>query len=179
MILVLIFAGLALTALVVLHRAARGHVASVQSLEELEACALPVDLDAFRNLVDPAEEDYLRTHLSPAEFRRIQRRRLRAALTYVRRASHNAAVLVRLGEAARESSDPEVTRAGQDLVNSALRMRLYTTQVQARLFLLILVPGAPLSLTSVADRYQALRERVGRLCRLQQPAYAGRISAAL
>ncbi|MFZ0802262.1 MAG: hypothetical protein WAN70_08850, partial [Terriglobales bacterium] len=48
-----------------------------------------VDLRAFRNLTDPEEEEYLRLNLPPADFRRIQRERLRAAVEYIRCAAFN------------------------------------------------------------------------------------------
>ncbi|PYQ43466.1 MAG: hypothetical protein DMG99_06570, partial [Acidobacteria bacterium] len=38
----------------------------------------PLDLEAFRNLTDAAEDEYLRRHLRPADFRRVRRERLRA-----------------------------------------------------------------------------------------------------
>ncbi len=44
---------------------------------------IPVDLEAFENLTDPEEEQYLRANLSPAEFRGVQRSRIRAAKMYV------------------------------------------------------------------------------------------------
>ena len=54
----------------------------------------PIDVAAFRNLVDPAEHDYLRRRLPPSEFRVVQRKRLRATAAYVLVAGRNAAVLV-------------------------------------------------------------------------------------
>ncbi len=38
----------------------------------------PIDLEAFRNLTDPAETAYLRHRLPASEFRTVQRARLRA-----------------------------------------------------------------------------------------------------
>src|ERR1035438_2128544 len=40
---------------------------------------IPVDLEAFENLTDPEEEQFLRVNLSPAEFRGVQRARARPA----------------------------------------------------------------------------------------------------
>jgi hypothetical protein len=60
----------------------------------------PIDIEAFRNLIDPAEDGYLRRRLPPAQFRVVRRERLRAMAAYVHVAGSNAAVLVRVGEAA-------------------------------------------------------------------------------
>ncbi len=158
---------------------ARGRAADVHDLEELPARTQPVDLAAFRNLTDPAEEEYLRAQLPAKEFRRLQRERLRAALEYVGRAAGNAALLVRLGEAARRSPDPAVAQAARELVDDALRLRLYALLAGAKLRARLLLPGARLSPASLLDRYQRLTEAVGRLSRAQKPSFAGRISAAL
>lgn len=169
----------ALAAVVFLLRVARGHGTSVRDLEELPGKTQPVDLAAFRNLTDPAEEEYLRTHLPPREFRRLQRERVRAALEYLGRAARNAALLVRLGEAARSHPDPAVAQAARELVDDALRLRLYALLAGAKLRARLLLPGARLSPASLLDRYQRLTEAVGRLSRAQKPSFAGRITAAL
>lgn len=179
MITVLILGLFALAMMAVLLLAVRGQSATVGDLREVEACTHPVDLEAFRNLTDPEEERYLRERLAPAEFRAVQRERLRAALGYIERAAHNASILLRVGEAARANADPEIARAAADLVESALRLRLYALLAEGLLRAHILVPGARWSPARVAADYQGLRERVARLSRLQLPAQAGRISAAL
>src|SRR5215470_2712651 len=43
-----------------------------------------LDIEAFRNLVDPEEEAFLRARLPVAEFKKIKRERARVALAYVR-----------------------------------------------------------------------------------------------
>src|SRR5258708_8803584 len=63
----------------------------------LAAKIQPIDVEAFRNLVDPAEDAYLRRRLPALEFRRVQRQRLRSMAAYVQTAGRNAAVLVRMG----------------------------------------------------------------------------------
>ena len=47
----------------------------------------PIDIEAFRNLLNPAENDYLRRRLRASEFRMVQRERLRAAAAYIRDAT--------------------------------------------------------------------------------------------
>lgn len=179
MMLPLIIALLALAMVGMLLKAARGQSAAVRNLQELEGRTQPVDLDAFCNLTDPQEEEYLRESLAPDDFRAIQRERLRAALGYVQRAAHNASVLLRLGEAARENADPEIARVAADLVQSALKLRTYSLFAVGLLRARILVPDVRWSPARVAADYRGLREQVARLCRLQLPERAGQISAAL
>jgi hypothetical protein len=175
----LILGAFGLAMLVVLLLAVRGQSVTACNLLELEGRTQPVDLEAFRNLTDPEEERYLKEQLAPAEFRALQRERLRAALQYVRRASRNASILLRVGESARGSADPQVARAAGELVDGAVQLRMYALLAQGLLHARILVPGARWSPTRVATDYQSLRERVGRLSRLQRPEQAGRIAAAL
>ena len=40
----------------------------------------PIDIDAFRNLINPIEDEYLRRRLPPSQFRMVRRERLRARL---------------------------------------------------------------------------------------------------
>jgi hypothetical protein len=108
-----------------LFLAVRGRGATVNDIAELHGKTQPVDLHAFRNLTSPVEEQFLREQLSSREFRWIQRQRLLAAIAYLDCVSHNSAVFLRLGEAARRSPNPQVSDAGLLLFNDALRVRLY------------------------------------------------------
>jgi len=169
---------IALMALVLIY-AVRGKTSPVAEWDDLIGHTRPVDIDAFRNLIDPAEEDFLRQNLPPGEFRVIQRERLRAAVEYVSCAAHNAAVLVRLGEAARASSDPKIAQAGRQLLDSALRLRLYALLSMIRLYLGIAFPGAHLSAGTLADNYQHLSTLAGHLVFMQHPNRASGLPAIL
>lgn len=179
MTLSLIIVGSAAALALLLWVAARGQAAAVRELDELAGHTRPVDLAAFRNLVDPAEEAYLRAHLPPRVFREVQRERLRAAAEYVARAAQNAAVLLRLGQAMRHAEGAEVSGAARELMENALRLRVYALLALMLLYARMAVPGARLSPTGIVDRYEGLVERLGRLSRLRQPAYSSRISAAV
>jgi len=136
----------------------------------------PVDLGAFRNLMDPEEEEYLRLKLDPAEFRRIQRERLQAAVEYVKCAAFNAGVIMQFAEAARHSSDPSTAQAAVRLIENAIRLRTYAFQAIPRLYLGILFPGRRISPAQVAESYEQMTRQVVVLG-LQYPT--GEISAAL
>src|SRR5437660_101196 len=66
----------------------------------------PLDVEAFRNLLSPSDDAFLRQHLSASDFRLVQRARLRAMAAYVQEAGRNAAVLIRIGQAAMAAADP-------------------------------------------------------------------------
>jgi len=169
----------ALVVVGVLIRAVRRRRYPVPDLQALEAYTRPVDLAAFRNLIDPAEEDYLRENLPTGEFHSLQRERLRAALEYVRRTAYNGAVLLRVGEAARRDPNPEVAAAARTLVNDALRLRMNAMLAMVVLYGRIAMPGARISVGRVTDIYENLTQGLVRLTRLQDPAQAARVSAAV
>jgi hypothetical protein len=166
-------------AIVFLLVVARGQAREISKIEDLPGRTRPVDIEAFRNLMDPAEERYLREQLPPREFRRVHRLRMLAAVEYVERAAANAAILIRLGEAARTSADPELARAGQRLADTALRVRVYALLVETKLYIAAVLPGANLSLAPLVDRYAGMTDVAGTLTRLQNPSMAGRIAAEL
>ena len=175
LILVLI-AGLALTFF--LFRI-RGFRVTLSESSKLADHLLAVDLDAFRNLVDPDEEQYLREHLPPAEFRSIQRQRLRAALDYIGGVSHNASILLRFGQTARLSHDPRVAEAARQLVDDAVRLRLYALVAAAKLCARIVFPDTLLEPVGIVDSYQSVIHRATLLGRLQDPTKAALLSKAL
>ena len=138
-----------------------------------------VDLEAFRNLVDAEEEEFLRLSLPAAEFRAIQRQRLRAALDYLLAVSRNAALLLHLGQAARRNADARIGEAGQSLVDNALRLRLYSALAICKLCLRMAFPGAVLQPAGIAERYQQMTDGAAQLGRLQYPSKGALISRAL
>jgi len=159
----------ALATLFVLLRLARSRALAVRWLQEPGTHLRSVDLEAFRNLIDPSEEQFLRAHLPPAEFRSIQRQRVRAAVEYVSAVAHNAKVLLRLGQAARLSSDPSLAASGESLVETALQLRFTAFRSLALLYLRIILPGGHVSLSGVAERYELITGQVVMLG-LRQPA---------
>jgi hypothetical protein len=119
-----------------------------------------VDIEAFRNLIDPEEAHYLRSQLPVDEFRKIHRERLRAALEYVRCAAQNAAILLKVAEAARRSTEPATAEAAEKLVDNAIRLRLYAFKVIPRLYLAMLLPIHALRPLGVADRYEQMTRQI-------------------
>ena len=156
-----------------------GRNSSVNRLEDLVGRTRPVDLDAFRNLVNPEEEDFLRANLLPRQFRAVQRERMRAALEYIQNTAHNAAFLLRMGEAATRNPDPRIARAGRQLIDHALRLRAYALLSGAKLYVRMVFPEARLSYGRIADNYQHLSALASQITLMQHPTQAARLSALL
>ncbi len=179
MILPLTLVAVALAILLLLLYLEGGHHSSVGRMEDLAGHTRPVDIDAFRNLMDPKEDAFLRAHLRPREFRAIQRERARSAMDYIRNTAHNATYLLRLGEAAAQNADPRIALAGRQLVDSALRLRAYALLSRAQLYLRMALPGARFSYGKLADNYQHLSGLASQLALMQHPTQVARLSALL
>jgi hypothetical protein len=173
MIITFVLVVAALLALFFLIRLAKGRGFSALPVADPKSRIRPVDVRAFRNLIDPAEESYLRQNLPPAEFAAIHRERLRAAIIYIAAASHNAAILMRVGEAARRSPEPEIVQAGDKLVDSAIRLRLFAFRAMAKLYVGILLPNVPVSALSLAESYERMTGLGFALNRLQSSSKTG------
>jgi hypothetical protein len=151
------------------------------SKAELESQIEPIDVAAFRNLIDPAEDEYLRRHLSAAQFRVTQRARLRARAAYVRVASRNAAVLIRMGQTALATSDArapnEVREAALRLVNDALLLRRNAGFALVRIYADMAWPNRSATTAGLIDRYERLSDSAMLLGRLRNPGVAVRVTA--
>jgi hypothetical protein len=145
----------------------------------LAATIRPIDIEAFRNLINPAEDDYLRRRLPPAQFRMVRRERLRAMAAYVHIAGRNAVALVQVGESALDGGDPRLAGAALQLVNDALLLRRNTTVARLRICLALAWPGSRFGAVRVVDRYERLSSAAMLLGRLQNPAVPVRLSALL
>jgi hypothetical protein len=127
-----------------------------------------IDIEAFRNLVDPAEEEFLRCALSPREFRVIKRERAWATLAYVRCAGRAAVLFATAGQAAQRSSDPQIAESGMQIAHRALRLRLYSLRASLRLLSQAVLPGnSNQPLSSLIDEYERTAETLLRLGRLR------------
>lgn len=164
--------GFSAVVVLVLVRAVLRHHHLVPDVNSAANSMQALDLEAFRNLVDPVEEDYLRNHLSPEVFHSIQRKRMRAALEYVRRTAYNAAILLHLGEAARQNSNPQLATAAGELIADAMQLRINAKLAILVLYTRIVFPGAHISVGRVTRTHEMLASGLRHLGRLQDPAHA-------
>ncbi len=153
----------------------RGTPGRVRTASDLMGRMQALDLAAFRNLMDVQEEAYLRRSLPPGDYRQVQRARLMAASAYLRRAAANAAVLLRLGEATRDSSDAAIALAGRTLSEHALQLRIQSLMALVQIHVAWAWPGASLELAGVTEGYEQVAGSAMRLGRLQEPARASAV----
>jgi hypothetical protein len=114
---------------------------------------LPLDLEAFRNLTDPEEVRFLRVNLSPQEFRKIQRMRLRAAAAYISVISQNAGRMVVIGRSVSAHPHAEVAAAGLDVVHRGLKLKLRCSLSLLKLNVTMIWPTLRSPSSGIADRY--------------------------
>jgi hypothetical protein len=122
----------------------RGYTDKFESLDELSSRIEPINVEALRNLLDPAQDDYFVRHLNPRDLRWVRRHRNLVAIEYVRRIARNAAQVIRVAELATRSSSREIASAGSRIANSALRTRLLALKTLSMLWLGVVIPGRPL-----------------------------------
>jgi hypothetical protein len=163
-----VFVSLGLLALLGLLVLAKGRAGSTGGVEKLTGQLRPVDIEAFRNLIDIHEEQYLRANLPGGEFRRVQRERVLAAIGYISCAAQNAAILVRIGDAARRSPDPATAAAGEKLVDTAIRLRLSAFHAMAKLYLALILPLPRISPVRLVESYEQMTRLVVMLSVFQQ-----------
>ncbi|MGA3195806.1 MAG: hypothetical protein ABSD39_12460 [Terriglobales bacterium] len=124
---------------------------------------IPVDLEAFQNLTDPEEEQFLRTSLSPPEFRSVQRIRIRAAKLYVVALSDNAGSMMRLGNSASLQADQAIVALGRDIAKRALSLKMWCAVLQLRLTAALVFPTILSPTGGIADQYLAVTYMAAKL----------------
>jgi hypothetical protein len=167
----------AVVALGIILRIAVTQSSLAKGTGSLAVAIRPIDVEAFRNLISPEEDEFLRVHLPMAQFRMVRRERLRAMAAYVQVAGRNATALVRIGEAALAGGDARIAEAAQQLVNDALLLRRNATVALARIYIALAWPNSGLAAVRVVERYERLNGAAMLLGRLQNPAVPVRISA--
>jgi hypothetical protein len=139
----------------------------------------PIDIEAFRNLADPAEDTYLRRRLPDSDFRKVQRERLRAMAAYIQLAGRNAAVLIHVAQSALVSNAPDTAEAAQRLLNDALLLRRNAAVALFKIYVTLAWPSSSSSASPILAGYERLSGSAMLLGRLQNPAAPVRISATL
>jgi hypothetical protein len=177
MTLAIVFVILAALSLILILRVTLSRSLRIPAGRSLASQIQPIDVAAFRNLIDPGEDAYLRRRLPAGEFRAVRRERLRAMASYVQTARRNAAILVRIGQTASSANDAHTAEAARQLVDSALLLRSNTTLAIVRIYVALAWPHSGLAATPVLESYERLSSSAMLLGRLQNPASPVRISA--
>lgn len=137
----------------------------------------PVDVEAFRNLADPNDCEYLRDRLPRAEFRQVQRMRLLAMAAYVQAVGRNAVVLIRIGQLAMNSDQPEMLKAARKLTDEAMLLRRNASVAMLRIYSGLIWPNAGFAAAPILEGYERLSGSAMLLGRLQNPTATVRICA--
>jgi hypothetical protein len=178
MTLAIILVVAAVVALILILHVAVPSSVQVSADKSLASLIQPIDVEAFRNLADPAEDDYLRQRLPASELRRVRRERLRALAVYVQIVAQNAAVLIHVGQSALNSGDSRATTAARELVDDALLLRRNAAFALFRIYIALAWPNGGSAAGPVLDGYRHLHGSAMLLGRLQNPATPVRISAS-
>ena len=148
------FVLIALVLLAVFVALAVRRVHESRDLDAALATIRALDIEAFRNLVNPEEEEFLRTNLSAAEFRAVKRERTLAALAYVSSLADVSLQFARFGGAAQQNPDPALAALGRQIATSGTYLRLRALDARARLTLSLAFPALPSRpLRSLLDQY--------------------------
>jgi hypothetical protein len=163
MVSTLIILALAVSSLALVWAILRPAGSEIRTLDDWETKKYDVNLEAFRILLDPAEEEYLRRSLPPGEFRHFQKRRLALALRSLELVGKNAAMLLKLGQLAKAGANPALAKEAEDLIYGALRLRVNLWHVQPYLWLKWIFPGWTLPVPALAMPYEELLSYLGRI----------------
>ena len=127
----------------------------------------PVDLKAFRTLMDRDDELFLRASLPRGKFFHLKRERIRVTLGYVSRIAANASAVVRMSEASRLSPMPEVAAAATQVMELATQIRMQCILAMTKLSLEYAIPSLQFTPAMLVPKYQTLRDNWSRLGDLQ------------
>lgn len=162
----LIVIALALCAIGLFYMAVRGRTKGARQ------AVRPVDLKAFRTLMDREDEIFLKERLPRSRFAHLKRQRVSVTMRYVGRIANNASIVMRMGEAARFNPDPEVAKTAAQIIELASQLRLQCLVALGKLSLEFTLPSLQLKPAVLAPEYQKLRENVSRLGALQKQEVA-------
>lgn len=96
------------------------------ALDELIPSFLPVDVEAFAELVAFVGANAKVQELSQNEFLKMQRRRTELAIDCLKRMARNAALLQRLGYSQLQCGNPLISDLAQQMIDAGVHVRLYT-----------------------------------------------------
>jgi hypothetical protein len=176
---VIMLSGFGLLVVCLAYFLIRGSQPPVSSLADLGKNTRPTDLEAFLNLVDPGEDEFLRSALTRGEFLKVRRLRVAAAAEYLNCVRHNAAVLLAIGDIAQQLNDEEAAHLGRDIATAAIRLRIASSAALIKLAITYAVPRAGLSIFNVIDGYRSISQTLGSFCRTQGYIDEQKILAAL
>lgn len=156
MIITIIVACTIAVLLVLLWQLTRASTTSDDPTRFWETSGPRANLDAFRLLVDPDEEIYLRKSVPKREFRKLQRKRVALALRCVHMMASSASLSMRLATLARQAENHEVVIAGDQLMYLSLQVRMNAFVAEFYLIVKWIFPSWTINVPMSLERYQRL-----------------------
>lgn len=155
-------------------------------LGEVVSALLPVDMEAFAEAISPAQKG----HLCQSSSRSEQRQRTRVAVDCLRRMSHNAALLQRVGYGQLHSQNPLVASQAQELIDAGVHVRFYAFMGLVALWVKRVTGLSSVPLARVAEAqkmmssslipaYESLRAKAHNMTTLRDTTFREAISQAL
>jgi hypothetical protein len=112
---------------------------SARTFDEMFPYLRDANWEGVQDLVDPADEGYLRLNLSPCDFRKAQQNRIHLLRELLKRMSHNARFLQEwaTGELGKswKTRNASARHASRELIQYCIVFRITTLLVQAKLAL--------------------------------------------
>jgi len=132
-----------------------------------QATVRPLDVAAFRTLMDRDDELFLREKLSHSAFLKLKRERIRVSLQYVGRIAGNAAAVMHMSDAGRLHPNPEISQAAVQVVELATQIRIQCLVAFTKLSVEFAFPSLQLAPATLVPKYQSLRAKAARLGTMQ------------
>lgn len=158
MVSTLLILAVASTALAVAWSVLHSRHTEIRSAQDWEEKKHEIDVRIFRILLESNEERYLLGALSRNQFKAFQRRRISLAWRMLRSVEENAEMLMRLGQLARMRGDAALTQKADELIATAIHLRLNLLLVRLCLSLKWLFPYWRGSVPAFEVRYQHLMD---------------------
>lgn len=160
------------------------------SLGEIVPSLLPVDVQAFAEAIDPIQDAQLRQSNSRREFQKQQRHRTRVARECLRRMSHNAALLQRVGYGQIHSPNPLVVAQAEALIDAGVHVRFYAFLGMTALSIRRIAGLGAIPLVKIAEAqkmmssslipaYESLRSKAQEMTALRDTAFRDALTQAL
>lgn len=129
-----------------------------------------IDLPAFRNLLSPEDDEFLRTSLSPVHYRQLRRARLRAVQEYLVWIAEDCVVLNHMLQS-HAQIEPSITWETASLVRTASQIRVISSILWALLWGEYFFAGLKIQPLRLLKQYEEFRTSAGARLRLQAEAH--------
>lgn len=128
-----------------------------------------IDLPAFRNLLSPGDDEFLRSSLSPVHYRQVRRARLRAVQEYLVWIVEDCVVLIHMLQS-HAQIEPSITWETASLIRSASKIRLISFVLWVLLWGEYFFAGLKIQPLRLLKLYEEFRTSAGACLRLQTEA---------